>query len=247
VMKVLPSNAMYAGYAAREANVLSLLEGHPNIIQLRIAFIPDHPHSPPWLVTEFCNAGTLHNYISKAQSLPDLFIWHVFESLVEAPRYSHGGPVNGFASLWDPVSHRDIIPGNILLHKESQGLDPVVKLADWGCAVTKSETMMKGLPGKDLPEQDPCCIPPEGTMGSEAADIYQVGLVIRHLLDSRACSNSFTMRPLRKYGDLGFFIDNCLSWLPDQRPRTAVLLEGLRHRTADLMSLGRLKYEELVM
>lgn len=47
VMKVLPSEAMYSGYALREADVLLRLQGHPNIVEYAGSYIPNHRHMAP--------------------------------------------------------------------------------------------------------------------------------------------------------------------------------------------------------
>lgn len=239
VMKVLPSRSMYRGYAKREVDILFQLKDHPNIVQYCDSYAPYHRHAAPWLVMYYCNQGILISFVHKVKSLPALFIWHVFESLAEAVRYSHTGPMDGYSALWDPVSHIDIIPGNITFHKEDDRNEvyPTVKLTDWGCAVTQSEVNTKRLIGADLPVQDRNCIPPEGYMGSEAADIYQVGLVVKDLLKHTR----------REHGDLEFFVAVSTSWESCERPRAAVLLDGLRDRREYLTETGHLTYEPLAM
>jgi serine/threonine protein kinase len=97
ILKVLPSEATYPGYAEREIAILYALRDHPNIVQIKDAFVPSQRHVAPWCVMQECNAGTLKACMAKnltvTKCAPELFIWHVFESLVEAVRFCHCGPV----------------------------------------------------------------------------------------------------------------------------------------------------------
>jgi serine/threonine protein kinase len=232
VLKVLPSESTYPGYAEREIAILYTLRDHPNIVQIKDSFVPAQRHVAPWVVMDQCNAGTLKTCmkknLTKSTCAPELFIWHVFESLVEAVRFCHCGPV-GKTVDWDPISHRDIIPGNILLHKVDGDEDayPVVKLADFGCAVSQSEVQQKALTSRDLPEEDPEAIPPEGAVASEAADIYQIGLVIEELSRNDLWLGGRRSAKLMCTFDLRYFVDICVSNDPIARPRAAVLLEAL--------------------
>jgi serine/threonine protein kinase len=252
VIKVLPSEAMYPGYAEREIEILYRLRDHPNIVQIKDAYVPYHRHVAPWVVTDCCNLGTLKTCMQKNlteyKCAPELFIWHVFESLVEAVRFCHCGPV-GKKAMWDPISHRDIIPGNILLHHDAsnEGSYPEVKLADFGCAVTESEVAVKGLTADDLPEEDPAAVPPEGAVPSEAADIYQVGMVIEELSQNRLWHGGLKSAKLMCTFDLRYFVDICTPEDLVERPRAAVLLEALHERRADLLANGLLKYDKLVL
>jgi hypothetical protein len=252
VLKVLPSESTYPSYAEREIAILYTLRDHPNIVQLKDSFVPSQRHVAPWAVMDQCNAGTLKTCmkknLTKLTCAPELFIWHVFESLVEAVRFCHCGPV-GKRVDWDPISHRDIIPGNILLHKvdEDEDVYPVVKLADWGCAITQSEVQQKVLTPRDLPEEDPEAIPPEGAVASEAADIYQIGLVIEELSRNDLWLGGRRSAKLMCTFDLRYFVDICVSNDPVARPRAAVLLEALQDRRAFLQGRGVLRYRGLIV
>jgi serine/threonine protein kinase len=96
VMKVLPSEALYSGYAEREIDILYKVQDHPNVVQIRDAHVSHHRHVSPWIIMDLCNAGTLKtcikkNDLTKYRCAPKLFIWHVFESLVEAVRFCRYG------------------------------------------------------------------------------------------------------------------------------------------------------------
>jgi serine/threonine protein kinase len=251
ILKVLPSEATYPGYAEREIAILYALRDHPNIVQIKDAYVPYQRHVAPWCVMQKCNAGTLKACMAKnltvTKCAPELFVWHVFESLVEAVRFCHCGPV-GKRAMWDPIFHRDVIPANILLHQDVKDEDayPVVKLADFGCAVTESEVTEKGLTPGDLPEEDPGAVAPEGAVASEAADIYQIGLVIDELVSNELWIGGRRSAKLMCSFDLRYFVDICLSNDPVERPRAAVLLEALQDRRAFLQDRGVLKFRKLV-
>jgi serine/threonine protein kinase len=251
ILKVLSSEATYTGYAEREIAILYALRDHPNIVQIKDAYMPYQRHVAPWVCMEQCNAGTLKACMAKnlttTKCAPELFIWHVFESLVEAVRFCHCGPA-GKRAMWDPIFHRDIIPGNILLHQDVKDEDnyPWVKLADFGCAVTESEVAEKGLRPGDLPEEDPGAVPSEGAVASEAADIFQIGLVIDELVSNELWLGGRRSAKLMCSFDLRYFVDICLSDDPVERPRAAVLLEALQDRRTFLKDRGVLRYRKLV-
>jgi hypothetical protein len=106
----------------------------------------------------------------------------------------------------------------------------------------------------DLPEEDPDYIPPEGPVPSEAADIYQVGLVL-------SCFYGGGKEPIREVGglcregvrgckvysgELRMFLEVCLGEDEEERMCAKELLEGLRRSRAVLERNGKLVFEELV-
>jgi serine/threonine protein kinase len=250
VVKVLPSEGMYSGYARREIDVMFLLKGHQNIVSIRDAALPENRHMAPWVVMDMCNAGTLEQCIQQNthKPLPELFVWHVFESLVEAVRHCQFGPIGGHSLEWETVFHRDIIPGNILLHRETIGgaLYPTVKLADFGCAITEFEIENCRLTVDDLPEEDPHAIPPEGPVASQAADIYQIGRVIETLILSKKPCIGRGLADARYSHHLRMNVQRCMMIKPRDRPTVEWLLRTIRSRKAHLFVAGDIKYEELV-
>jgi serine/threonine protein kinase len=115
------------------------------------------------------NSSYIDKTVAGGKCLSELFIWNAFESLVETVRYFHLDPADKGICDWDPVYHRDIVRGNILLDGISSSQSyPAVKLAGFGCAVTQLEMSAQSLTPADLPEVCPNAVPPEGPIASEA-------------------------------------------------------------------------------
>jgi hypothetical protein len=78
VLKVLPSESTYPGYAEREIAILYTLRDHPNIVQIKDSFVPSQRHVAPWVVMDQCNAGTLKECmkknLTKSTCAPEPFI-----------------------------------------------------------------------------------------------------------------------------------------------------------------------------
>jgi serine/threonine protein kinase len=250
VLKILPSEGMYPEYATREIQITRFLRGPANIIQFRDGMLPPQRHAAPWLVADFCDLGTLNDCIkqhvtSTGRGLPELFMWHVFESVLKALVHAHFGPAYGH-NAWDAVSHRDIITSNILLatNVAPGALYPVVQLGDWGCAVSHSEYVARSLTPHDLPAVDNGAMPPEGSEPAQTTDVYQLGLIIVDLMGIGLKDAS----EWHKYSpDLQYYVNACIMQDPAQRPSLAMLLDSVRERKTDLLALGILKFEQLIL
>ncbi|KAL1795512.1 hypothetical protein ACET3X_005736 [Alternaria dauci] len=77
IMKTLPSPALDPGFASREISILKDLN-HDNILAFWDGRVPRERHETGWMVTEFCNKGTLKNivetYAKADASIPELFV-----------------------------------------------------------------------------------------------------------------------------------------------------------------------------
>ena len=262
IMKVLPSDAMYPGFQAREMNILSRLH-HRNIITLYDAHLPSpvtERHASPYLVTEYCDKGTLADLIKtwneRVKLIPESFVWQVFEALVTAVQYLHHGPYpyNEAAYNWDSITHRDIIPSNIFLKSDSQANAsdyPVsIKLADFGCAITDSEMEAHKYTLRDLPLVADQYRPPEGAQATEATDMYQVGLVMSLMycmvdspLSDLAATGNLSRESLAGYkgysSELRMFIEMCLDVDDEQRPHTNFFLLRIQSARRFLSNAGK--------
>ena len=177
VLKMLPPDILCPDHAAREIHLLRSLSQHGGEIQTNLVRFMDsyngaeHPHDIPWVVTAFCNSGTLAQLVKRYQDegirLPEAFLWHVFEGLAKALRFCHS----------QGVMHRDITLSNVFLH--SKNLDdtyPVIQLGDFGCAVRQEGSAPPSV--EHLFPGNPGFLPPEGCEAHAASDVYQLGLVV---------------------------------------------------------------------
>jgi serine/threonine protein kinase len=148
---------------------------------------------------------------------------------------------------WDPISHRDVITGNILLHKEEGSCNayPIVKLADFGCATTLREVSQNNLKPKGMPEECPSVVPPEGPVASEDADVYQIGNVGNRLMGSEdEEGKKHTARFYNKA--LKVFADKCVVGDPEERPSAAHMLNEFLVMKRLLVRRRYLRFQELI-
>jgi serine/threonine protein kinase len=211
IMKTLPPPAMYPGFADREIEVLGALQ-HDNIIKFFDGGPPKSRYETAWIITEYCDKGTLTDLVIKYEfaetSIPERFIWDIFESLARAVVYLHYGPklLNEFDQTdpassipeispdmsWDPVWHRDIILSNIFCtsNTEDQSKYPIVKLGDFGCAMRQSEVETKDLDtflwADKTPIMDGAYEPPEGQYATESVDVYMLGITLSCIVQTQS-------------------------------------------------------------
>jgi hypothetical protein len=261
VLKLLPTEAVHPNFARREITVLAGLK-HPNILQMVQGEFPNTPHDTPWMVTELCDKETLKDMLRKykaAQTMvPELFVFQIFESLARALKYCHHG--NFSSEDWDPISHRDLIPGNCFI-KSGRALNsaeyPYTIIAgDFGCAIAKSEYLGRNLTAYDLPFEDQFYIPPGGPTPSEANDVYQLGLLIScfYCLEETPSTdvtnfvNEKWHQGYRTYSvHLRHFIASCLKTDPKHRPTASELVKMLQAKRKVLLANGLLIRVPLIL
>jgi hypothetical protein len=211
IMKTLSPPAMYPGFADREIEVLGALQ-HDNIIKFFDGSPPKSRYETAWMVTEYCDEGTLMDLVLKygeeEASIPELFVWEIFESLARAIVYLHYGPklLNEFDQTdpasstpeispdmsWDPVWHRDIILSNIFCTSNTgdQSKYPIVKLGDFGCAMRQSEVETEDLEtflwADETQIMDGAYEPPEGQYATESVDVYNMGLTMTCIVQTES-------------------------------------------------------------
>ncbi|KAI9818548.1 MAG: alpha 1,2 mannosyltransferase [Pycnora praestabilis] len=148
------------------------------------------PH--PILYMECCNLGDLFGiidtYILYAPTpIPNAFIWYIFIQTADALAYLHHEPcwtsptTYETADDWLPIQHRDIKPGNVLLHHStsSQRVYPQIKLYDLGCAVRADDSAYRKWNASDI--GTPCRQPPERPQLSAEVDVWGLGAVVHAL------------------------------------------------------------------
>lgn len=174
----------------REALALAQLR-HPNIVTLYDSgtLLTSHGISSSFMVMEYCQLGTLDEFLHRHQLSPDEAATLV-ERIAHAVQFAHE----------QGLVHRDLKPANILLAQAS-GLDSdpascvvanqrlVPKIADYGlvsCTSERSTTLtaartILGTPEYMAPEQA------EGRSreATALADIWSLGAILYQLLTRR--------------------------------------------------------------
>lgn len=167
----------------REAKVVAGLR-HPNIVQIYdFNAIDGHPY----IVMEYLKGPPLRNYLRNLHNrngrIPTAQIARLLKSLTDSLDYAHE----------QGVIHRDIKPGNIMLHGKSDELpleeplsnDVEAILTDFGLvriANTASQTasgLVSGTPAYMSPEQA------KGDQTDHRTDIYSLGIVLYEMLAGR--------------------------------------------------------------
>ncbi len=168
---------------AREAKVVAGLR-HPNIVQI---FDFDTADGHPYIVMEYLKGLTLASYLrelhKRSQRMPPAQIASLLMSIATALDYAHG----------KGVIHRDIKPGNIILHSKAEEIaldqpltgqaDPV--LTDFGLVrIAQSVTQtasgaVSGTPAYMSPEQA------QGIRVDHRSDIYSLGVVLYEMVAGR--------------------------------------------------------------
>ena len=167
----------------REARVVAGLR-HPNIVQI---FDFDTTDGHPYIVMEYLKGPTLATYLrglhDRGELIPPHQIARLLKALTAAIDYAHE----------HGVIHRDIKPGNIILHKKS-GEIPLDKpltndveaiITDFGLvriahATTQTASgTVSGTPAYMSPEQG------QGDKTDHRTDIYSLGVVLYEMLAGR--------------------------------------------------------------
>jgi serine/threonine protein kinase len=167
----------------REARVVAGLR-HPNIVQI---FDFDAVDGHPYIVMEYLKGPTLANYLrglhARNGRIPSHQVARLLKALTAALDYAHD----------QGVIHRDIKPGNIILHKKGEAIpldqpltnDVEAIVTDFGLvriANAASQTasgLVSGTPAYMSPEQA------QGDKTDRRTDIYSLGVVLYEMLAGR--------------------------------------------------------------
>ena len=168
---------------AREAKVVAGLR-HPNIVQI---FDFDTIDGHPYIVMEYLKGPTLSTYLrrlhERKERIPTHQVARLIKGLTAALDYAHE----------QGVIHRDIKPGNILLHSKADEIpldqpltnDVEAILTDFGlvrivnAASQTASGMVSGTPAYMSPEQA------RGDKTDHRTDIYSLGVVMYEMLAGR--------------------------------------------------------------
>lgn len=167
----------------REARVVAGLR-HSNIVQI---FDFDAVDGSPYIVMEYLKGPTLATYLrglhARNELIPPHHIARLLKALTAALDYAHE----------QGVIHRDIKPGNIILHKKGEAIpldkpltnDVEAILTDFGlvriasAATQTASGTVSGTPAYMSPEQA------RGDRADHRTDIYSLGIVLYEMLAGR--------------------------------------------------------------
>ena len=167
----------------REAKVVAGLR-HPNIVQI---FDFDATEGHPYIVMEYLKGQTLSAYLrslhDRHERIPSHQVARLLKALTAALDYAHG----------QGVIHRDIKPGNIMLHSKTDEIaldkpitnDVEAVLTDFGlvriehAASQTASGMISGTPSYMSPEQA------RGDKTDMRTDVYSLGVVLYEMLAGR--------------------------------------------------------------
>jgi serine/threonine-protein kinase len=167
----------------REAKVVAGLR-HPNIVQV---FDFDTTDGHPYIVMEYLKGPTLANYLrglhARNERIPSHQVARLLKALTAALDYAHA----------QGVIHRDIKPGNIILHNKGDAIpldqplsnDVEAIVTDFGlvrivdAASQTASGMVSGTPAYMSPEQG------MGDKADHRTDIYSLGVVLYEMLAGR--------------------------------------------------------------
>jgi serine/threonine protein kinase len=167
----------------REAKVVAGLR-HPNIVQI---YDFDTTDGHPYIVMEFLKGPTLATYLrhmhQRKKRLPSHQVARLLKGLTASLDYAHA----------QGVIHRDIKPGNILLHNDTEDIpldqpltnDVEAVITDFGlvrvmnAASQTASGFISGTPAYMSPEQA------RGDQIDHRTDIYSLGVVLYEMLAGR--------------------------------------------------------------
>lgn len=123
----IPRPRMSLESVNREIEIISELQ-HPNVVEF-IATVVDV--KLPWAVLEYANRDTLEKLLKERP----LELFEVFSLGLDAGY----GLLHLHARRPNPILHRDLHPGNVLLF--GTNISPVLKLSDFGMATFCRDTL----------------------------------------------------------------------------------------------------------
>ncbi len=203
----------------REIRILLSLE-HPNIIRCHGV---EHHEGKRYLVTEYCEGGTLRNLLTSVNSLTLEHKLKIVIDILDGLSYAHK----------EGIIHRDLKPENILLSVTAGGWKG--KISDFGVAKIEREDTVANL--SNIGDTgSPAYMAPEQFYGkySYGSDLYSIGIILYELiLGDRPFSGSpheimlahLNQQPkLPKHlpSHLHLILREALQKLPQHRFRTAL-------------------------
>jgi predicted Ser/Thr protein kinase len=185
VLKIL-SDASLVERFKQEADKLALLDGHPNICQIKHFF----NHGEDMVIAmEYIDGVTLDDKIKSSGKIPIQESLNIISRVLDILEFAHQ----------KGIYHRDIKPSNIMLDRTER-----VKVIDFGIAKAKTDPNLTtvgtacGTPAYMAPEQ---FVPTDETDYAKV-DIYAVGTTLYFMLTGRLPfkgDNEFALRDAKLF------------------------------------------------
>lgn len=178
----LPTEPQYVRFLQREGTVVHGLR-HPNIIRV-MGFDPYA--DPPYLVMELVRGPSLKAVIAEhKKSIPFDVVVTILRGMLNAMSAAHSAH----------ILHRDLKPGNVMLHLEGKPLDSVrvgaVKVGDFGLGADNEDALRTLSQSASLARDDQLVgtlayMAPESREGTQRpdarADLFAIGVMLFELL-----------------------------------------------------------------
>ncbi|OQN97051.1 hypothetical protein B0A48_16855 [Cryoendolithus antarcticus] len=236
--------AMEALRPARSKHIVEIRSATENLARRRYR-----------IYMEYCGRGDLlgpfEHYDRRGRPVPEPAVWAVLWMLTEAFLVLDQGHPTIPVAGWQPIVHRDIKLGNIMLGGDTLDFDektspfqlyPVLKIGDFGMAIQEDANApvvaayRTGTNGSQSPEQQPGCPYPQ----TSKTNVFVLGVTVMGLMwlethrSPAAWKNWIGRERLpttpswNHYSvELRTLVTECVSTLPDNRPRLQALKERI--------------------
>jgi len=187
VLKILSDSRLVERFK-QEADKLALLDGHPNICQIKHFF----NHGDDFVIAmEYIEGTTLEDFLKSRKRLAVGEASRIIGDVLDILDFAHQ----------KGIFHRDIKPGNIMIDRKGQ-----VKIIDFGIAKAENDPNLTlagtscGTPAYMAPEQ----FTPTDKVNYTLVDIYAVGVTLYYTLTGELPfkgNNEFAIRDAKIFSD----------------------------------------------
>lgn len=236
----LPTEPQYVRYLQREGVVVHGLR-HPNIVRV----LGLDPYSdPPYLIMELVKGPSLKQVITENPGgLNATMVITILRGVLRAMDAAHTAK----------ILHRDLKPGNVMLHLDGKPLDQLmldaVKVGDFGLGADSSDAVRQIVQSASMARDDQLVgtlayMAPElkdlGQAPDSRSDLFSIGVLMFELLTGQRPAGAESPGSLRK--DVPAALDEIFSKLyvrVERRFQTAAeVLAELDKRIGPVRSIG---------